>query len=73
MFLHHLEDSRQLLEREIRIIQQRFDISTQDRQRRAQFVRNVRDKVAANFIDCLSCGDVVKENRGAGRSRRCRF
>ena len=56
---------------------QRFDISADGRQRRAQLVRDVRDEIAPDLIGAPEIRDVVEHEHGAvgaaaGRRRRAR-
>ena len=56
-----------------RVVEQRFDIAADRRQRRAQLVRHVGDEIAAYLIRPLEVGDVVQdENRAAAAGRRDR-
>ena len=66
--LHHFEDPRQFFRRSLGMIEQRLDITAQNRQRRAQLVRYVCDKVLSHFIELLELRDVVKKNDHAGSS-----
>src|SRR5207247_4100744 len=62
MPFHNAENSGKFLARHFRAVEQGFNIAAQDRQWRAQFVRNVGDKIPPYLIDLLELSDVVKQN-----------
>ena len=66
MALHHSENSRRILARRFRVVEQCLDITAQDRQWRAQFVRDICDKIPPDLIHLLQLGDVVKQNECSG-------
>src|SRR4029453_18971046 len=66
MALHYAKNSGELLKRGFWTVEQRFNVAAQDRQRRAQFVRNVRHEIPPHLIHLFELGDVVKQNQCAG-------
>ena len=62
MPFHDLKNACQFFARSLRVFNQCLDISAQDRQRRSQFMRNVRDKIAPDLIESLQLRDIVKQN-----------
>ena len=64
MAIDHLEEFLPLLRLD-RIFHQRFDVSADRGQRRAQLVRDVRDEVAPHAIDPPQIADVVQHEHGA--------
>ena len=61
-------NSPRLLRRDRRV-QQRLDVAADRRQRRAQFVRDVGDEVAAHLIGAAQVGDVAQHQHGAAAAR----
>src|ERR1700687_1356008 len=66
MAFHDSENSRKFLARDFRAVEQGLDVAAQDRQRRAQFVRDISDKIPPDLIHLLQLGDVVKQNERSG-------
>ena len=53
------------------VVEQRFDVAADRRQRRAQLVRDVGDEVAADLIGAPQVGDVVQhQHRAAAAAAR---
>src|SRR5882724_5492465 len=66
MALHYAENSSELLTWGFWTVEQRLDVAAQDRQRRAQFVRNVRYEIPPYLIHFFQLRDVVKQNQSDG-------
>src|SRR5882724_2459364 len=66
MALHYAENSSELLTWGFWTVEQRLDVAAQDRQRRAQFVRNVRHEIAPDLIHFFQLRDVVKQSESTG-------
>src|SRR6476646_5168774 len=66
MTFHDSENSGEFLARRFGAIEQSLDIPAQDREWRAQLVRNVRHEIAPDLIHFFQLSDVVKQNQCAG-------
>src|SRR6266536_855556 len=66
MAFHDSENSRKFLARDFRAVEQGLDVAAQDRQRRAQFVRDISDKIPPDLIHLLQFGNVMEQNEHTG-------
>ena len=51
----------------VALLEQRLDVAANRGERRAQFVRDVADEVAAHLVGALQVGDVVQDQHDAAR------